>query len=192
MSTVSSALMTAEEFFEWANRPENAQARMHVHRGRVFPLSPPSPVRLAVTSLLSDYVIRRGKGEVAWQAEGVVFDRDPLTVFMPDVMLFHQPGDHDPFPPRFTTAIPTLMVEVIEPWWSGATLDRAWDAIRRGVGEVWHLIPDERSLIRHQPNRNPKVFNESDDLTGNGVLPDFRCKVADLFTLPGQQPPPAS
>jgi hypothetical protein len=38
----------------------------------------------------------------------------------------------------------------------------------------------------------PLVFDETDELTGNGVLPDFACKVADLFTLPGQPPNPNS
>ncbi len=184
MSAVSTALMTAEEFFEWANRPENAQARMHVHRGRVFPLPPPSAERQAVTHLLAEYCIKQRRGEVAWQTDGVVFERDPLTVFMPDVMLFNGVSNADDFQPRFSTDTPVLIVEVVGPRWSSPSLDRAGDAITRGVGEVWFLIPEERCLIRCQPKRSPKVLDAADTLTGNDILPDFSCRVADFFSPP--------
>jgi len=191
MSAVSTALMTAEEFFEWANRPENAQARMHVHRGQVFPAFPYFGERLAVTSVLTDYVVRRGRGEVSWLAEAVVFERDPLTAQMPDVMLFDPPSPRDDFPPRVTTdEVPLLMIELCGPLWSSSSraLQRATVAIEYGVGMVWHLIPDDRDLLVYLPRQSPKIFAVTDDLTGFDVLPDFRCKVADLFTLPGQQP----
>ncbi len=188
MATATTELMTAEEFFEWANRPENAQARLHVHRGRVFPAFPYFHERMAATSVLSDYVVRRGRGEVGWLAEAIVFDRDPLTVHMPDVMLFDSPSSRDDFPPRVTTEIPMLMVELCGPLWSSRALQRATVAIGYGVGMVWHLIPDDRELIVYVPRQSPKVFAAADELTGFDVLPDFRSKVADLFTLPGQPP----
>jgi hypothetical protein len=182
--------MTADEFFDWAKRPENDRARMHVHRGRVFPAFPHFGERLAVTSVLTDYVVRRGCGEVAWLAEAVVFERDPLTAQMPDVMLFDPPAPRDDFPPRVTTdEIPLLMVELCGPLWSSRALQRATVAIGCGVGMVWHMIPDDRELIVYVDRQSPKVFGPSDDITGFGVLPGFSCKVADLFTLPGQQPP---
>jgi Uma2 family endonuclease len=191
MSADPTVFMTADEFFDWAKRPENDRARMHVHRGRVFPAFPHFGERLAVTSVLTDYVFRRGRGEVAWLAEAVVFERDPLTAQMPDVMLFDSPSPRDDFPPRVTTGeIPLLMVELCAPLWSQAnrSLQRATVAIEHGVGMVWHLIPDDRELIVYVDRQSPKVFGPLDEITGFGVLPDFVCKVADLFTPPGQQP----
>jgi Uma2 family endonuclease len=39
------------------------------------------------------------------------------------------------------------------------------------------------------PSDKPgKLHREADELTGNGVLPDFSCRVRDLFTLPGSPP----
>ena len=60
----------------------------------------------------------------------------------------------------------------------------------RGVALVWLADPEDRSVTIHRPNEFPKVLDETDELTGDGVLPDFRCRVADLFTLPGPSAPP--
>jgi hypothetical protein len=38
-------------------------------------------------------------------------------------------------------------------------------------------------------NEFHRVLDETEELTGNGVLPDFVCRVTDLFTLPGQSLP---
>ena len=37
-----------------------------------------------------------------------------------------------------------------------------------------------------------RIFEENEELTGGDVLPDFRCRVADLFALPGQTGSPAA
>ena len=193
MATVATELMTAEEFFEWANRPENAQARLHVHRGRVFPMSRPSPNQLAAVNVLAEYCVKQGRGEIAWRADAVMLNRDPLSVVMPDLMLFVDPSNPEDFRPRITSDIPLLMVELIGPLWSSRALQRADGSIRCGVAAVWHLIPDDREMILYLPKRSPIVLGPDDDLTGNGVLPDFHCRVADLFTLPGQPTtPPAT
>jgi Uma2 family endonuclease len=190
MATVAKDLMTAEQLFEWANRPENAEARLHVHRGRVFPMLPPSPDRIATVHVLTEYCLKQGRGEIAWRADGVILDREPLSVVMPDLMLFVDPSNPEDFRPRITTDMPLLMVEVCGPLWSSRALQRADESIRRGVGMVWHLIPEDQELILYLPKGAPKVLGPGDDLTGNGVLPDFWCRVADLFTLPGQPPAP--
>ena len=34
--------------------------------------------------------------------------------------------------------------------------------------------------------RLPRVLDEADELDGNDVLPDFRCRVAEFFAVPGK------
>jgi Uma2 family endonuclease len=58
--------------------------------------------------------------------------------------------------------------------------------LKKGAPLIWIVDPEDRTVAVHQPNELPKVLDESDTLTGNGVLPEFSCKVADLFRLPGQ------
>jgi Uma2 family endonuclease len=64
----------------------------------------------------------------------------------------------------------------------------------RGVGEqlrfgtqmVWVVDPEARNITVHQRGKEPLIFEETQELTGGDVLPDFRCRVADFFALPGQ------
>ena len=40
---------------------------------------------------------------------------------------------------------------------------------------------------RHTQHRRPDGELYYEELTGEEVLPDFRCRVADLFTVPGEE-----
>ncbi len=51
--------------------------------------------------------------------------------------------------------------------------------------------PEETYVFEYRPRRHPKVLEATDERTGDGVRPDLRCRVADLFTLPGPSAPPA-
>jgi hypothetical protein len=41
MTTTATQLMTAEEFYDWANRPENAGKHYELEKGRVVEVSCP-------------------------------------------------------------------------------------------------------------------------------------------------------
>jgi Uma2 family endonuclease len=69
------------------------------------------------------------------------------------------------------------------------------DYLQNGVELVWLIDPETRNVTVHRPGKQPYVVEEGHELTGEDVLPDFRCRVADFFTLPGdrakQEKPPA-
>lgn len=191
MADVTTPKMTAEEFFAWANRPENRDRHFELERGRLITCPPRSfdSTRRAVLAVLQEYVLRRKIGSLALWNDGLVVSRDQNIVRSPDFMVFGAPLDDD-FPPRFTDERPQLIVEILSDagkYRSGVR--RAVEYVEAGIPLVWHLDADFKTAIVYEPNRFPKPLDEADDLTGNGVLPDFACKVADLFALPGQQPP---
>jgi Uma2 family endonuclease len=72
------------------------------------------------------------------------------------------------------------------------TMTRVEQYLRRGVQLVWVIEPDERIVYVYRPNEFHKILDETEELTGNGVLPDFSCRVADLFALPGQLQTPTA
>ncbi|HJZ60325.1 MAG TPA: Uma2 family endonuclease [Gemmataceae bacterium] len=190
----TSALVTAREFFGWVDRPENAAKRWELVRGVPIELTPwPDSFHsdhMRVVQLMQDYVIRRGVGSVAFLGDGLITARDPDTVRCPAVMVFLGPPTRDDFPPRYTTGVPHLAIDFAPPGESySRNLRRVTDYVRFGVPLAWLIDPDDRSVIVYQPKQPPHVSDETDELTGNGVLPDFACKVADLFTLPDSQPP---
>jgi Uma2 family endonuclease len=81
-------------------------------------------------------------------------------------------------------------VEVISPSDRiGKTALRIGQYLARGVALVWLVDPEDRTVTVYRPNELPRVLDEQDDLNGNGVLPDFSLKVAELFRLPGSPPP---
>ncbi len=193
MSAVSTALMTAEEFFEWANRPENAGTRYELDDGKVIAM--PSPGELhgllcwIVAHLLGGYVIPRG-GYLMTNDTGLIVRRRPDSVRGPDVMLFLDGRKVEEMSRGHSERVPSLVVEVLSPSDQfSKTLRRVDQYEARGVPLIWVIDPDERAVHVFRPNELRKRLEETDELTGNGVLPDLRLEVADLFTLPGQQPP---
>ena len=189
MSTAAPpGLLTADEFYDWANRPENADRHFELDAGRVVEM--PSPGELhgvfcwLVVKLLTGYLARRRAGYLCTNDTGLVVARDPDTVRGPDVMLYLESKSLERLTLKHATDIPALVAEVMSPF------DRMRDILRRveqyhrrGVPLVWVVEPEARSVHVFRPNEFPKVLDESDDLTGNGALPDFAYKVADLFRM---------
>jgi Uma2 family endonuclease len=196
MSTVSVARMTAEEFFEWANRPENEGGRYELERGGVIEMPSPGErhgiVCWLVGLILGQYLFRRGAGSITTNDSGLIVERNPDTVRGPDVTVVLDRRTYADVSPKYTDRTPALVVEVMSP------SDKMVKAVRRageyllsGIQMVWIIDPEDQVVYVHRLHELTKALDETDELTGNGVLPDFACKVADLFTLPGQQPPPA-
>ena len=195
MPSISTTKMTAEEFFEWASRPENAGTRYELEDGEIVAM--PSPGELhgvvcwLIARLLGNYLFARGAGYICTNDTGLIVRRGPDTVRGPDVMLFLASKAFDQLNPKHADQIPDLVVEVFSPNDRvRKTFQRVEQYLRRGVRLVWVVYPDEHSVqVFHGIEEFPKFHDELDDLTGNGVLPEFRCRVADLFAMPGVSPP---
>jgi Uma2 family endonuclease len=198
MASISTPLMTAEEFFEWASRPENQDKYCELERGEIVPMPPPGEIHgilcAWIAYLLWTYVLKRGQGRVASNDMGLIVARDPDTVRGPDIMLFAESRRLEDLSPRYPDQLPLLIVEVLSPsdnW--GKTLIRVGQYLKRGVALVWVVDPDSRTVSVHRRGQDlPAVRDEMEDLTGEDVLPDFRCRVAELFTFPGTKPDAAA
>ena len=190
MATVQTTRMTAEEFWEWASRLENRDRLYELDRGEVVDVPPPTPKHGALcrwtSHLLWNYVLRRGAGRVTSNDTGLLVGRQPDTVRGPDVMLFAESTHLDELTRKFEESLPQLIVEILSPndRWSRISL-RLSQYQARGVPLVWIVDPEERTVTVHRAGELPRVADEQTELDGNGVLPDFSLKVADLFTLPG-------
>jgi Uma2 family endonuclease len=194
-TTTAPKKMTAEEFYEWANRPENEGKRYELENGEVAEMSSPGEAHALVCwfaiKVLTNYLTRRGRGHLLTNDCGLVVRRNPDTVRGPDVMAFLDDLTLGQARRGHTDRIPQLVVEVRSPTdRQGKTLRRIEQYHKRGVPLVWLLDPEELTVTVFRPNEFPKVLDDTDELTGNGVLPDFSCRVADLFALPGQPQPP--
>lgn len=206
MSTViaptAAGLMTAEEFFAWANRPENADRRLELEDGRVIDLDAertadmPSPGELhgaicaVVVYLLQAYCYGRGSGRVMSNDTGVRVR--PNSVQGADVMLFDTGKAVDQLAAGYPADVPALVVEVFSPSDRPGRLNRRIARYHaHGIPLVWVVYPEEFQVDVHRPNRAVESFEIGDTLANFPELPGFSATVAALFTLPGQQPPTA-
>lgn len=77
---------------------------------------------------------------------------------------------------------PDLAVEVVSPNDTALEVEeKRVDYLTAGVRLVWIIYPEFRSVHVHRLHGGSTVLSEKDELLGDEVLPDFRCKVAELF-----------
>jgi len=190
MTTATTPLMSVDDFTSWCNRPENTDRLFELDRGRIVEV--PSPRRIhglinwSIITILTDDIRPRG-GHVFTHDTGIILHRNPDTLRGPDIMLYLRPPTSDDMTATYVEDIPNLIVEVLSPDDRRSRTDRRIEQdLTRGVPLVWVVDPEDRVVTVHRPSEIQKVLDEADELTGNGVLPEFHCRVADLFTLPGQ------
>jgi len=191
MATVAAPTMTAEEFFDWVHLPENAGRCFELIDGEVVEMPPPSDLHGTICGLIAhilwNFAFDRNKGRVTTNDSGLVVKRDPDTTRGVDVMFFDEVAVYDEISRKYTKELPVLAIEVISPSDTLTKLNkRISQYLDHGVPLVWVIDPEAKSVAVHRPTHRLDYLNESDELTGCDVLPDFRCRVADLFLLPGQ------
>ncbi len=199
MSTViATGPMTAEEFADWVQRPENVNRWFELVRGDVIEL--PAPTRphgvvcMNVGRLLSNFVWERNRGYIACNDSGVILERGPDTVRGPDVALYEDAVSFDELHPKYGEVPPLLAVEVLSPSDRvNRVLRKITDYLTHGVRLVWLIDPEDRTVTVWAPGQAPHLLKPDAELTGESLLPGFRCRVADLFVIPGGKPdsPPA-
>lgn len=201
MTTIPTTLMTASEFWDFVHRPANRDQIFELERGKVVELSRPGEVHgvvcLNAGFILGTYIRQRRKGYVCANGTGIVWERNPDTVRGRDVVLYNHSRRYKVLNPKFCEEVPTLAVEAKSP------NDRMNKITRRisqflnwGVGLVWLIDPEDRTIAIYRRDRPPEVLEEDEELIGDGILPNFRCRVADFFFMPNDEntheTPPAS
>lgn len=190
MSTVTTKqLMTADEFCDFVHRPENADKWFELERGEVIELPPPmkrhGAVCANVARILGNYTFQRRKGYVTTNDSGVILERDPDTVRGPDAAIYEDAQKFEELHPKYGEVPPRLAVEVLSPNDRADRITRkTMDYLRNGVPLVWLIDPVARLVTVYRSDGPPYEVKETEELTGNAVLPDFRCKVAEFFFLP--------
>ena len=56
------------------------------------------------------------------------------------------------------------------------------DYLNNGFRLVWVIHPNTRTVTIYRGDRSVTVLHEQDEITGEGALPSFRCKVHEFFT----------
>lgn len=114
---------------------------------------------------------------------GVILWRNPDRLVGPDAAFILQrslPVRRSP--EGYLETIPELVVEVRSKNDSREYLERKTaDYLAAGVWLVLLADPETKTITAHRPGGAVQTFGERDVLTLEGVLPEFRCAVAELF-----------
>ncbi|HPM82923.1 MAG TPA: Uma2 family endonuclease [Candidatus Anammoximicrobium sp.] len=183
--------MTSEEFFDWVHRPENRGRWFELERGKVIEMPPPGMRHGVVCGnvgwILNGFVRQRNQGYVCTNDTGVILETDPDTVRGIDVVLYDKSVPYDNLTPKYATSLPQLAVEVLSPDdRPGRMTRRVTQFLQKGIPLVWIVDAEDRDITVYRSGHEPYVLGEKDEITGEDVLPDLRCRVADFFCLPGE------
>ncbi len=190
MAIGTTALLTAEEFYDFVHRPENRDRHFELEEGGIVEMPPPGEMHCGVcanvTGLLFMYCRERKKGHVCSNDMGLVLEKDPDTVKGPDIVLYTVAKKSEHWNLKYPDRLPTLVVEVLSPY------NRVNPMIRRlnlfldkGVEVVWLVDPEARSVSVWWQGQAPVLFEEPAEIANLPGLPDFRCKVSEIFDAPG-------
>jgi Uma2 family endonuclease len=79
---------------------------------------------------------------------------------------------------------PDLAVEVVSPNDTVYEIDeKVREFLDAGVPLVWVVNPDQRTVAIHRAGGVSVILRENDEISGEDVIPGFRCRVGD-FTAP--------
>jgi Uma2 family endonuclease len=191
MATAPTKLMTAEEFWDFVHRAENRDRCFELVRGEVMEMSLPGKLHGFVCSniaaMLFLFARQRKKGYVCTNDTGFVVERDPDSVRGPDIMFFEDADSIEQIDRKWGATPPRLSVEVLSPHDSMSEMnERIAEQLTAGTPLLWLVDPMAHKVTIYRPDQQHYVLGEGDEITGEEVLPDLRCKVADFFKMPGQ------
>lgn len=114
------------------------------------------------------------------------FPDQPKLVRKPDVSFVRTGRLPDgKLPTGDFTIAPDLAVEVVSPNDLYEEVEKKVAEYRSaGVRLIWVISPTARTVLIRRPDGSAAEVGESGELSGEDVVPGFRCRVADLFRPP--------
>jgi Uma2 family endonuclease len=180
-------LYTAAEFWEIAQRPENAAKRLALVDGAIVAIPPSNQKRTVIAArvgyFLNAFIIPRDLGYVTGADGG--FTLNEGNACQPDVAFIAKARHPKLAGVEFPVA-PDLAVEVISPSESSNDVFKKVSRyIQAGTRLVWTLYPDDHMVYvwRAAPDGglHMQAFGINDTLDGGDVLPGFTLQVSAIF-----------
>lgn len=182
--------MTAEQFDDWIQLPQNADKRLEYIAGEVVevPSNPfVSKVAGLILTLLNLYLMKNDIGHVTGEGGGYRIGGER---YAPDVAFISYAKQENLTQSGYGTVPPDLAVEVIS---DPDNKQELRDLRKKITGYhvddviVWVIDPFERTAEIHQAGVPPTVIDENGVLTANDILSNFELKLGNV--LPKQDKP---
>ena len=136
----------------------------------------------ALAATLSDRAQAAELGSAVIGA-GFILARNPDTVRGPDIAFVSQARlEQTGIPQQFFPGAPDLAVEVVSPSDTMEEIEeKVDDFLAAGTRLVWVVNPRRRTVTVYRPGPQVVILRETDQLTGEDVVPGFACRVGELF-----------
>jgi Uma2 family endonuclease len=134
--------------------------------------------------LLAAYCHSNRLGWVFPQESGFQYDPTaPKKVRKPDTAFIRRDRLPDSeWPEGFCHVVPDLAVEVVSPNDKFDEVDtKVEEYLHMGVHLVWVVSLQTRQVYVHRRDGTVTKVRENDELSGEDVVPGFRCRVKDIF-----------
>ena len=136
-----------------------------------------------LSAALFGFVDPNGLGTVVASDSGVWLERDPDTVREPDIAFTS--SEKIPLDAQITgyaEVVPDLVVEIASPSDSRReTHDKARMWLSHGVGLVWVVHPNSRTVDVHTADHAVSTLTGDESLDGLDILPGFSLAVSAVF-----------
>ncbi len=175
-------LMTADQLLH-ANIPDK---RTELVRGVLVVREPAGynhgRVIAQLTGRLWSHVERTAAGQLLGAETGFTLFRNPDTVRAPDIAFITSNRVPSPATTGFPELTPDLVVEVLSPDdRPGETLAKVGDWLQAGTRLVWVIDPERRVARVYHADGSEASVTEAEALSGEDVLPEFRCPLASVL-----------
>lgn len=188
MASVATKPMTAEQFYEFANRPQNRDRHFELEDGEIVEMSRPGELHGVVCGntawLFGGYTRKIKRGRVCSNDSGLIVKRRPDTVRGPDIALYTDNKKYAKIDRKYPTTLPAVIVEVLSPNDRlGRIIKRIQRFLAKGVQIAWLIDPESRNVTIFRPGQAPFVLEEGQDIANLPEMPGFRCRVTELFEV---------
>lgn len=183
MSAVLEKTISVEEFYEKALEGFRGELVKGALRETIPTSILHGIIAGRIAGLLAFFLMQNNLGEVLTAETGFKLFVNERTVRVPDVAFLSKEkiANVEDFS-KFYDGTPDLAVEVISPSESyDEVQEKLEDYLAAGVKMVWIVRPKQKTVTVYRSIFDFKTYDENEEITGENVLPDFKCKLSDIF-----------
>lgn len=181
-------LYTVEEFWDFIERPENADGKYELINGVILKHASASfehgETALYIGSPLMLFARQHDLGKVAVEVDHYLLP-DRFNTRHPDIEFISKARLAEFDPTQHVPLMPDLAVEIKSPTNSIEELaQKAAYYLQNGSHMVWLVYPETKEVAVYTlANPTPIIYGISDSLSGGDVLPGFELPVKDIFPV---------
>ena len=163
-------------------------SRYELYRGELVPMTPVGlehgRIVIRFGQRLNQYVEANRLGAVGTEV-GFHLSQNPHTTLAPDIAFIAQSRvPQGSAAEKFVEFEPDLAVEVLSPWDTATEITRKIEVyLKAGVRLVWIVDPGTQRVTDYRSLQDVKVLTPDQELDGGDVLPGFRIKVSEIFSV---------